>query len=183
VLDGLDYAHHLTDEDGRPLAVVHRDVSPQNVMLSFDGDVKVIDFGLAASTIKVERTETNVVMGKVAYMPPEQVRGERADASADVFAVAVVAYELLVGRRYYEGVEQYALSGVVANGDHVPPGMATLDPALRAIIERALVADRGRRTRAAAALAEDLRAFAASKGWRGDAAGVRRRRCFRAAQG
>jgi serine/threonine protein kinase len=160
VLDGLDYAHQLADDLGQPLAIVHRDVSPQNVMVSFDGAVKLIDFGLAASTMKVERTETNIVLGKVPYMPPEQVRGERPDARADVFSVAVVLYELLTQKRYYDGVDPYNLPVVVASGVHLPSGFAELEPDLRAVLWRALQADRNRRTRSAGIFAEELRIYA-----------------------
>ena len=173
-LEGLDYAHELTDEAGRPLNVVHRDVSPQNVMVSFDGDVKIIDFGLAASELKVEQTEANVVMGKVAYMPPEQVRGERADRSADVFAAAVVLYELLTGTRYYDGVAPLMLASDVAGGAHRPARMLTLDPGLRAILLSALEPRRDRRTSSAGAFADALRTWARTHQQTGDAAALRR---------
>jgi serine/threonine-protein kinase len=173
-LEGLDYAHELTDEAGRPLHVVHRDVSPQNIMVSFDGDVKIIDFGLAASELKVEQTEANVVMGKVAYMPPEQVRGERADRSADVFAAAVVLYELITATRYYEGVAPLMLPSVVAGGTYRPARMASLDPELQQILGRALDSRRDRRTASAGALAEELRTWARRHRLIGDAAALRR---------
>ena len=102
ILDALDYAHALKHPmTGKLLNVVHRDISPQNVMVSFDGATKLIDFGLAASDLKEEQTESQVVMGKVAYMSPEQARGEPVTASCDQFAAAVCLYELLVGQRFY----------------------------------------------------------------------------------
>jgi tRNA A-37 threonylcarbamoyl transferase component Bud32 len=173
-LEGLDHAHELADEDGRPLNVVHRDVSPQNIMVSFDGDVKLIDFGLAASELKVEQTEANVVMGKIAYMPPEQVRGERAERTADVFAAAVVLYELLTGSRYYEGIAPLMLSSVVAGGAHRPTRMESLEPGLQDILRRALDPRRDRRTASAAAFADELRGWARAQGVHGDATGLRR---------
>jgi|GEM_PF-6715715 len=172
-LEGLDYAHTLTDDRGQPLAIVHRDVSPRNVMLGFDGDVRVIDFGLAASTVKVERTEANIVLGKVPYMAPEQVRGARPDARADVFAVAVIRYELLVGKRFNDGVDPCSLSAVVASGTYLPPGFAALDPDLRAVLWRALATDRNRRTRSANLFAEELRVYAQTHGQRAAAAVLR----------
>ncbi len=112
VLEALDYAHrHADAATGRPLLLVHRDVSPQNVMLSWEGEVKLIDFGLAASTLKMEQTSPNVVMGKLSYMAPEQVRGERVDGRADLFAVGVMLYEMLVGERFYEGRSPYEILG------------------------------------------------------------------------
>jgi serine/threonine-protein kinase len=174
VLDGLQHAHELADETGQHLAVVHRDVSPQNIMVSFDGDVKLIDFGLAASTMKVERTEVNVVMGKMAYMAPEQTRGEKADARADLFSTAVVLYELLTGARYYGQGGAAVLPDVVASGRHVPVRMASLDRDLQAILRRALTADREQRTSSASQFAEELRAHGARHALRGDAGALRR---------
>src|SRR4029079_7402294 len=94
-LEALDYAHRrhhpLTCE---PLNLAHRDVRPQNVLVSYEGEIKLIDFGLAASKLKVERTQPNVVMGKMAYMAPEQARGDPIDHRADLFACGVLCYEL-----------------------------------------------------------------------------------------
>src|SRR5437868_8891446 len=102
MIDALLHAHSLEDrKTGAPLHLVHRDVSPHNVMVSFNGDIKLIDFGLAASTLKQEQTESHVVLGKVAYMSPEYARGEDVDASCDQFASAVMTYEMLVGERFY----------------------------------------------------------------------------------
>jgi serine/threonine protein kinase len=174
VLDGLQHAHELADEAGQHLAVVHRDVSPQNIMVSFDGDVKLIDFGLAASTMKVERTEVNIVMGKMAYMAPEQTRGEKADARADLFSAAVVLYELLTGARYYGQGGAAVQPDVVASGRHVPVRMASLDRELQTILRRALAADREQRTSSASQFAEELRAHGARHSLRGDAGALRR---------
>src|SRR5687768_18024164 len=87
ILDALSYAHRLKSPiTGEHLRLVHRDVSPANVMVAFEGEVKLIDFGLAESTLKTEETETRLVMGKVAYMSPEQARGEEVDGRCDQFA-------------------------------------------------------------------------------------------------
>ncbi len=99
VLNALEYAHELRDYDGTPLGVVHRDVSPQNVFLTYDGEVKLVDFGVAKSTTGTEETAIGVVKGKVAYMAPEQARGEPVDGRADVFAVGVMLWELLANQR------------------------------------------------------------------------------------
>src|SRR5207302_3940296 len=101
ILEALDYAHRRNHPlNGEPLKLVHRDVSPQNVLVSYEGEVKLIDFGLAASKLKVERTQPNVVMGKMAYMAPEQARGDPIDARADLFACGVMLYELIAGERF-----------------------------------------------------------------------------------
>jgi serine/threonine-protein kinase len=139
LLDALDYAHALEDErTGAPLALVHRDVSHANVMLSFNGDVKLIDFGLATSTLKHTETEPNVVMGKMAFMAPEQARGDDISAAADQFSVGVVAYELFAGEKFYAGIGQNQLWMHVGRGGYVPARWGELDPDLQAVLGRAL---------------------------------------------
>ncbi len=98
--EGLGYAHRKTALDGTPLKVVHRDVTPQNVMVSFEGEVKVIDFGIARSAAKAQSTQTSTVMGKLGYMSPEQARAEPVDSTTDQYALAVVVWELLTGITY-----------------------------------------------------------------------------------
>lgn len=142
VLEALDYAHRLVDaRTGEPLGIVHRDVSPQNVMVSFEGEVKLIDFGLATSTHKLERTEPGVVLGKLQYMSPEQARGDRIDRRTDVFAAGVLLYELLVGERYYEGLSIDDVWQRVGTGQHQAARLATLPMELRDIVQRAVAAD------------------------------------------
>ncbi|MCP4503322.1 MAG: serine/threonine protein kinase [Deltaproteobacteria bacterium] len=103
ILNGLHYAHAQKDDDGKSLNIVHRDVSPQNVMLTSNGEVKLIDFGLAYSEDKVEKSEAGATQGKIQYMAPEQVKALPIDHRTDQFAVAMLVYELVVGERYYEG--------------------------------------------------------------------------------
>ncbi len=139
ILDALDYAHQLKHPmTGKLLNVVHRDISPQNVMVSFDGAVKLIDFGLAASDLKEEQTESQVVMGKVAYMSPEQARGEDVTAACDQFAAAICLYELLVGERYYGEFSNYQIWQVVGRGGFVPSKFTSLDQDVTRILGRAL---------------------------------------------
>ena len=98
---GLHYAHHFTDPTGRPMAVVHRDVSPKNVMITWTGQVKVIDFGIAKARGRLNRTQIGVVKGTSGYMSPEQVRNEPLDGRTDLFAAGVMLHELLVGERLF----------------------------------------------------------------------------------
>jgi serine/threonine protein kinase len=141
-LEALDYAHRRNHPStGEALNLVHRDVSPQNVLVSFEGDVKLIDFGLAASKLKVERTQPNVVMGKMAYMAPEQARGDPIDLRADLFACGVLAYELLAGERFYEGMTANDIWQVAGKGGFIPPKWSSLDPALARLLARALHPD------------------------------------------
>jgi serine/threonine-protein kinase len=101
--EGLHAAHELTDYDGEPLAVVHRDVSPGNVIVTFDGVAKVVDFGVAAAARKRHKTETGMVKGKFAYIAPECLRGRKADRRADVWAIGVIAWEMATGKRLFRG--------------------------------------------------------------------------------
>ncbi|OGQ12297.1 MAG: hypothetical protein A2138_00135, partial [Deltaproteobacteria bacterium RBG_16_71_12] len=142
VLEALDYAHRLVDaRTGEPLGIVHRDVSPQNVMVSFEGEVKLIDFGLATSTRKLERTEPGVVLGKLQYMSPEQARGDALDRRCDVFATGVLLYELLTGERYYEGLSLDDVWRRVGTGQHKGARLSALPVELRDIVQRAVAAD------------------------------------------
>ncbi|MBZ4420350.1 serine/threonine-protein kinase [Myxococcus sp. RHSTA-1-4] len=100
---GLDYAHQARDAQGRPLRLVHRDVSPQNILVGFDGGVKVIDFGVAKAATSSQNTATGVLKGKYPYMSPEQANGQAIDARSDLFALGVVMWELLTGKRLFKG--------------------------------------------------------------------------------
>ncbi|MCC7072905.1 MAG: protein kinase [Deltaproteobacteria bacterium] len=102
VCDGLHYAHSRKDYDGTPLNIVHRDISPQNILVSFAGGVKVVDFGIAKASTQLAQTRAGVLKGKYAYMSPEQVRGARVDHRSDLFAVGLVMYEMLTGVRAFE---------------------------------------------------------------------------------
>ncbi len=160
ICDGLDYAHRHIGEDGRPMGLVHRDVSPDNVLISYEGQVKVIDFGIAKATSVVEaRTSPGTLKGKYPYFSTEQARGEQdLDARSDIFAVGVVLYEMLCGRRPYEG-ELAAVLPRILEGDYARP--STLNPAispeLEAVMSTAMALDRQQRYPTAQAFSEALR--------------------------
>jgi len=101
LLDALDYAHHLNDRDGRPLGIIHRDVTPSNIIVSTSGTAKLIDFGIAKATSSNVRTKTGFIKGKFAYVAPEYIAG-RIDARADLFAAGIIAHELLAGRKLFQ---------------------------------------------------------------------------------
>src|SRR5262245_34862056 len=100
---GLHHAHELCDYDGRPLSVVHRDVSPHNVVLTYDGQVKLLDFGIAKAHSAMHLTKVGVIKGKAEYIAPEQVRGEAIDRRADVFSLGAMMYEAISGTRFAGG--------------------------------------------------------------------------------
>lgn len=165
VLDALDYAHRRTDPaTGRPLQIVHRDVSPANVLVGFDGEVFLIDFGLATSVLKLERTLPHVVMGKLAYMSPEQARGGQVDARTDVFAAGVLLYELLTGERYYGSKSTAEISSIAGFGGYQPAGLARVDDELAGMIARATAADAGDRYATAGAFHDSLAGFQLERG-------------------
>src|SRR6185369_10976134 len=105
----LDYAHHRRDPKGKPLGVVHRDVSPQNMLVAFDGEVKIIDFGIAKAAGKLARTQVGTIKGKFGYMSPEQVRGLPVDQRSDVFSLGICLWELLTLDRLFAGENEVAI--------------------------------------------------------------------------
>lgn len=136
ILSGLAFAHELV-VDGKPLAIVHRDVSPQNILIGFAGTVKLIDFGLARSAW-LPPEASSAIHGTLAYMAPEQAAGEPVDARADQYSLAVVLYELLVGERFWGGLNNDQIVVRRAKGRYRPTGFGALDPALAAVLARAL---------------------------------------------
>jgi len=139
---GLHYAHQLTDASGTLLHLVHRDVSPQNIMVSFEGSVKVIDFGIARALGRLGDTSSGSLKGKLGYMAPEQARGEAIDARADIFSLGVVLWECVAGRRLFLRENELAtLRAVVYEPIPKVSKFTKVDPVLEVIIEHALARD------------------------------------------
>ena len=138
--EGLYYAHTRHDMSGSPLNIVHRDVSPQNIIVSFSGSVKLVDFGIAKAATKIAHTRAGVLKGKYAYMSPEQIRGEPTDARSDLFAVGIVLYELLCGRRPFEKDNSIQTLKAIVQDDATPCQALNADipDQLAAIIRRCL---------------------------------------------
>jgi serine/threonine protein kinase len=167
---GLHYAHELRDFHGEPLGVVHRDVSPQNVFLTYDGQVKLIDFGIAKTRDADHETRVGLIKGKLNYIAPEQLRGDVLDRRADVFALGIMLWEAIAGRRFAggPGVSEVAkvharIKGEEPNIRVVKPGVAE---ELAAIIDRAIALDRDQRFDDAASFADALDAYIEGTGQR-----------------
>ena len=164
--EGLHAAHELADEYGRPLEIVHRDVSPQNLFVSYDGGVRVVDFGIASAQGRLHRTSTGSIKGKLAYMAPEQMRREAADRRVDVWALGVVLWELLTRRRLFTGANEVEIMLGVLN-DEVPRPTTvrpSLDRELEVIVMRALEKDVAKRYATARELAAALNRWTVSRG-------------------
>ncbi|MBX7098527.1 MAG: protein kinase [Myxococcaceae bacterium] len=137
--EGLHYAHTRRDENGQPLKVVHRDISPQNILISFDGSVKVVDFGIAKAADQVSMTKSGAIKGKFAYMAPEQAAGKPLDARTDVFALGLVLYELLTGVRPLKRDSELAtLQAALECNIEAPSVVAEVPSELDDVVMRAL---------------------------------------------
>jgi serine/threonine protein kinase len=161
VCEGLEHAHRARSADDQPLRIVHRDVSPPNVLVSYDGEVKLADFGLARASDRPSSTQAGVIKGKYSYLSPEQVRGLAVDARSDVFAAAAVLYELAVGLGPFPDAPLPILLERVSRALIEDPARLRPDlpPAFVAIIRRGLQADPAQRYQSARAFSEALSEF------------------------
>jgi serine/threonine protein kinase len=159
MLAGLDAAHELKDDDGNPFGVVHRDISPQNVLVGVDGSARLSDFGVARATSKLSTTRTGQLKGKLAYMAPEQAKGHKdVDRRADIFASGIVLWEVLACRRLFKGDGEADTLNRVMN-EPIPPvrsAAPTIPASLEAVVAKALERDRNKRYATAAEFADSL---------------------------
>jgi eukaryotic-like serine/threonine-protein kinase len=162
--EGLHYAHTKKDNSGNPLNLVHRDVSPSNILVTYEGGVKVVDFGIAKAESQSTKTEAGKLKGKFAYMSPEQIRTVPLDARSDVFALGIVLYEILVGRRLFKRENELAIMNDILEGEVRPASELRPDvpPALDEILDKALQKDRRKRYSSAQEMQLALEKYLAS---------------------
>ncbi len=166
ICEGLDYAHNKRDPQGHELNLVHRDVSPQNVLIGYDGEVKIVDFGIAKAAGKASKTQAGILKGKFGYMSPEQVRGLPVDRRSDIFSLGIVLYELLTGERLFQSESDFSTLEKVRNVEILPPSSFNkkIPPELERIVLKALAKDVDDRYQNAIDLHDDLQSFLYSVG-------------------
>jgi serine/threonine-protein kinase len=161
ICEGLTYAHELKTNDGQPLQIIHRDMSPPNVLITKHGEVKIVDFGLAKATSQLEKSEAGIIKGKFGYLSPEAAQGKEIDPRTDIFAVGIILWEMLAGRRLFYGetdfdtvkqVQEAKIPSLRAENSEVPV-------ALEQIIAKSLARDPNVRYATAKDLGRDLTAF------------------------
>ena len=164
MLKGLHYAHARLDESGRPLKIVHRDVSPQNVLISYEGQVKLVDFGIAkARNASSEETAANAVKGKYAYFAPEQAKAKELDQRTDVFASGIVLYELLTGQLPFQGRLMDVMARIVRGQFQKPRELnPRIPPDLERVVLKAMALEKSDRYQTAEAFQQDLNRFLAN---------------------
>jgi serine/threonine protein kinase len=163
IAEGLHYAHGRTDFDGRPLNVVNRDVSPSNVRVSYQGEVKLLDFGIAQALLKFT-SEIGVLKGKFSYMSPEQIRALPVDARSDIFSTGILLHEMLTTEKLFRGDTEFALMEKVKKAEVLPPSRFNrrVPEGLDKIVLKALARDPGERYQTALELQQALEGFMAS---------------------
>lgn len=158
VCAGLDYAHKLKDFQGKSLNIIHRDISPQNVFLTYEGDVKIVDFGIAKAASQSTITQVGMIKGKVAYMSPEQAAGKVIDHRSDIFATGILLYELIAGGRMFKGEDTLQILSKVREAEFTPLGTLKtgLPEKLYDIVARALAKDPDERYQSCADMQADI---------------------------
>ncbi|MCK4835345.1 MAG: protein kinase [Candidatus Aminicenantes bacterium] len=162
VMEALSYAHSAKDNQGRNLEIVHRDISPPNILISFGGEVKLTDFGVSKASIKIHQTISGALKGKLLYMSPEQAKGDRnIDYRADLFSAGVIFFELITGEKLFLDSSEMGVLKKVQNGIIIPPGdiKKDIDPELEAIILKSLNKYKDSRYQNATEMINDLEAY------------------------
>ncbi|HEX4479033.1 MAG TPA: serine/threonine-protein kinase [Polyangiaceae bacterium] len=161
VLYGLHAAHEASTDDGTPLRIVHRDVSPQNILVGSDGTARVVDFGVAKAVGRLQTTREGALKGKIRYMSPEQISSEDVDRRSDIYAASVVLWEMLTGRRLHQAdSEVRVMQRILAGALEAPSRFVTLSPELDALVMKGLALDPADRFATASEMAEQIQRLA-----------------------
>jgi serine/threonine protein kinase len=157
ICEGMDYAHSLKDLQNNPLNIIHRDLTPQNIFITYDGKVKVIDFGVAKAEMLDTKTRAGVVKGKVSYMSPEQISGAVIDSRSDIFSIGILLYEMISKRRMYEGdMATLIRKSITVEYEHLETIIQDLPPKLYAILDKALSSNLESRYQSCAEMQTDI---------------------------
>jgi serine/threonine-protein kinase len=163
VCEGLYYAHTKTDAFGNPLNIVHRDITPENALVSWDGTVKIVDFGIAKANTQIEQTRAGEIKGKLSYMSPEQAMGKHLDHRSDIFSLGSVLYEWVTGYKLFTGENEMAILKSIIDGKIYPPSYfkEEVPEAVERILMKALEKDRERRYQTAWEMQFDIDTYLA----------------------
>lgn len=154
---GLDYAHRKTGPDNKPLNIVHRDISPQNILISYEGEVKIVDFGIAKAAMNISHTMAGILKGKIAYMSPEQAMGKAVDRRTDIFSAGILLYEMLTGTKLFTGESQFEVLKKIRTSDVKAEDLPdTVPETVKPIVAKALAANTEERYQNAGDLQIDL---------------------------
>ena len=158
VLDGLAYAHTKTDDFGEPLSIVHRDITPENIMVGWNGNVKILDFGIAKASSQTDQTKAGEIKGKLSYMSPEQGMGKKLDERSDLFTLGVVLYEWITGYKLFTGENEMAILKSIIDGKIYPPSyfLEEIPEGIEPILMKALAKDREQRYQSARDMQFDI---------------------------
>ena len=167
ICSGLDYAHKLTDLKGKPLKIIHRDISPQNILITYEGDVKIVDFGIAKAASLSSVTPDGRLKGKAPYMSPEQAAGEKVDRRSDIFSTGILLYELVTQRRMFTGEVMEILAKVRRAEFEAPESVrGGLSPKIYEILHRALAKEVDRRYKSCGEMLVDIEECMFELSWR-----------------
>lgn len=163
-LKALVFAHNRCDENGASLEIIHRDISPQNILCSFSGEIKLTDFGIAKSASRTSTTQAGQVKGKYAYMSPEQARGEDVTRATDIYSLGIIFYELMTGKRLFDGPNDFSIVEQVKNGVLAEGWALSIPARLRTIFRRMLDGNLDTRFSSASELLDELNTYVEDEG-------------------